>query len=61
MNAASEGDGTRPAIRVATGTIVKDYDWYRRWLQVAEASGVVGDTGATVDKGAVNRISHSGH
>jgi 5,10-methylenetetrahydromethanopterin reductase len=39
MNATSEGNGTPPAIRMATGTVVKDYDWYRRWLQVAEASG----------------------
>jgi 5,10-methylenetetrahydromethanopterin reductase len=26
-------------VRFATGTTVKDYDWYRRWLGVAEASG----------------------
>jgi 5,10-methylenetetrahydromethanopterin reductase len=39
MNPTSEGNGTPPAVRVATGTVVKDYDWYRRWLQVAEASG----------------------
>jgi 5,10-methylenetetrahydromethanopterin reductase len=26
-------------VRFATGTTVKDYDWYRRWLAVAERSG----------------------
>ena len=28
-----------PPIRFATGTTVKDFDWYRRWLGVAEACG----------------------
>jgi 5,10-methylenetetrahydromethanopterin reductase len=31
--------GPEPAVRFATGTTVKDYDWYRRWLQVAESCG----------------------
>lgn len=26
-------------IRIGTGTTVKDYDWYRRWLDVGEAAG----------------------
>jgi len=39
MNATGEGNLTPAAIRVATGTVVKDYDWYRRWLHVAEAAG----------------------
>jgi 5,10-methylenetetrahydromethanopterin reductase len=33
------GSGPEPAVRFATGTTVKDYDWYRRWLQVAESCG----------------------
>jgi 5,10-methylenetetrahydromethanopterin reductase len=39
MKPNREGNGDHPVIRVATGTVVKDYDWYRRWLEVAEASG----------------------
>ena len=31
--------GPEPAVRFATGTTVKDYGWYRRWLQVAESCG----------------------
>ena len=27
------------ALRLATGTTVKDYRWYREWLRVAEAAG----------------------
>jgi len=30
-------DGTR--VRFATGTTVKEYDWYHRWLKVAESAG----------------------
>src|SRR5579875_253482 len=26
-------------IRIGTGTTVKDYNWYRRWLDVGEAAG----------------------
>jgi 5,10-methylenetetrahydromethanopterin reductase len=45
MKPTSEGSGAeapsgaKAPIRIATGTVVKDYDWYRRWLEVAEASG----------------------
>lgn len=28
--------GTTPAVRFATGTTIKDFDWYREWLRVAE-------------------------
>jgi alkanesulfonate monooxygenase SsuD/methylene tetrahydromethanopterin reductase-like flavin-dependent oxidoreductase (luciferase family) len=28
--------GTTPRVRFATGTTVKDFDWYRSWLQAAE-------------------------
>ena len=39
MSPTSESPRTDPPIRIATGTVVKDYDWYRKWLQVAESSG----------------------
>ncbi len=42
MKPTSEGSDhcrAEAPIRIATGTVVKDYDWYRRWLEVAEASG----------------------
>ena len=39
MNPTSESPRTDPPIRIATGTVVKDYDWYRKWLEVAESSG----------------------
>lgn len=28
-----------PSVRIGTGTTVKDYAWYRRWLEVGEAAG----------------------
>jgi 5,10-methylenetetrahydromethanopterin reductase len=28
-----------PAIHIGTGTTVKDYEWYRRWLAVGEEAG----------------------
>src|SRR5690554_4781203 len=41
-------DSPQPQVRFATGTTVKDFDWYRRWLHVAEAAGfemiTVGDS-----------------
>jgi 5,10-methylenetetrahydromethanopterin reductase len=49
VSAAPEPTGAAlPQVRFATGTTVKDLDWYRRWLHVAESAGfemiTVGDS-----------------
>ena len=40
--------GTTPRVRFATGTTVKDFDWYREWLRTAERANfemiTVGDS-----------------